>query len=443
VSVTIYNDDPFVVSTEPVAVTVTEAETVVTLDYSPLGRTGPPGPPGPAGPAGSEGPTGPTGPAGPTGPIGPTGLTGLQGPAGPQGLDGPTGPAGPQGAAGATGPAGATGLTGPAGATGAQGPQGVQGIQGPTGDTGPAGPQGPQGIQGIPGDTGPAGATGSTGPQGPAGPTGATGSQGIPGDTGPAGATGAAGPQGPQGIQGIPGDTGPAGAAGPAGADGDSAYAVAVAEGFVGDEAAWLASLVGATGATGATGPTGPTGPGHIRPKLPTGTWFAPAAVNAASATTLAGAANRLEMFLFPSARYSIAIDQLAVEVTTLIASAKCKVAVYSATADGWPDSLLATSAELDLGSTGTKTASISLTLSANTPYWIGVHHSSTATLRALNSTSFTPLGLGTSGSAGVDGSAIRRTSVTYATGFPSSWGSLVVSELIAAAGTLVKVRVA
>lgn len=38
------------------------------------------------------------------------------------------------------------------------------------------------------------------------------------------------------------------------GADGLSAYEVAVADGFVGDETAWLASLVGADGATGATG---------------------------------------------------------------------------------------------------------------------------------------------------------------------------------------------
>jgi hypothetical protein len=68
-------------------------------------------------------------------------------------------------------------------------------------------------------------------------------------------------------------------AAGPAGADGEdgaSAYEIAVANGFVGDETAWLASLVGADGqdgadgadgadgqdgAPGATGATGPQGP--------------------------------------------------------------------------------------------------------------------------------------------------------------------------------------
>lgn len=50
---------------------------------------------------------------------------------------------------------------------------------------------------------------------------------------------------------------GPTGATGPTG---PSAYDTAVAEGFVGDEAAWLASLVGATGATGPAGDTGPAG---------------------------------------------------------------------------------------------------------------------------------------------------------------------------------------
>lgn len=75
------------------------------------------------------------------------------------------------------------------------------------------------------------------------------------------------GSTGPQGPQGPTGDTGPAGATGP---EGPSAYEVAVAEGFVGDEAAWLLSLVGPAGATGpagadgapgATGATGATGP--------------------------------------------------------------------------------------------------------------------------------------------------------------------------------------
>lgn len=61
-------------------------------------------------------------------------------------------------------------------------------------------------------------------------------------------------------LQGPQGDPGHAGAAGADGANGASAYELAVANGFVGDQAAWLASLVGATGAAGATGDTGAAG---------------------------------------------------------------------------------------------------------------------------------------------------------------------------------------
>lgn len=85
------------------------------------------------------------------------------------------------------------------------------------------------------------------GPQGPKGDVGPVGPQGAPGGPGPQGA-----PGGP-GSQGVPG---------PAGQDGDSAYAVAVANGFVGTEAQWLASLVGPQGPKGDTGPAGPAGSG-------------------------------------------------------------------------------------------------------------------------------------------------------------------------------------
>lgn len=65
---------------------------------------------------------------------------------------------------------------------------------------------------------------------------------GDPGEVGPAG------PAGPPGADGAPGPPGADGAAGPPGADGLSAYAVAVADGFVGTVDDWLLSLVGPPG---------------------------------------------------------------------------------------------------------------------------------------------------------------------------------------------------
>lgn len=65
---------------------------------------------------------------------------------------------------------------------------------------------------------------------------------------------------GPPGADGADGSNGADGADGSNGADGPSAYDVAVANGFVGDEAAWLASLVGAPGADGSDGMNGVDG---------------------------------------------------------------------------------------------------------------------------------------------------------------------------------------
>lgn len=207
------------------------------------------------------GPPGPTGPAGPTGPQGPQGIQGETGDAGPKGDTGDDGPAGPTGATGATGPQGPQGETGDTGATGPAGP---------TGATGPTGPAGPQGEQGVPGEDG------------------ATGPKGDTGDTGPAGATG---PQGPTGATGSTGPTGPAGADG---VDGDSAFDLAVAEGFMGDLEAWLESLIGPAGPTGDTGPEGPTGPmGATGPEGPEGPQGETGETGPTGATGAAGADGR------------------------------------------------------------------------------------------------------------------------------------------------------
>lgn len=90
---------------------------------------------------------------------------------------------------------------------------------------------------------------GSNGAQGPQGERGPQGEQGEKGETG------AQGPQGPAGQNGTNGTNGADGS------DGKSAYEIAVENGFVGNETAWLASLKGEQGEQGPQGPTGPQGP--------------------------------------------------------------------------------------------------------------------------------------------------------------------------------------
>ena len=89
---------------------------------------------------------------------------------------------------------------------------------------------------------------------------GIPGPRGLTGEKGDPGPTGSPGPQGEPGVPGSKGDPGDAGPTGPQGDPGDSAYEVAVANGFVGNETQWLASLVGPQGPKGETGDTGATG---------------------------------------------------------------------------------------------------------------------------------------------------------------------------------------
>ena len=175
-----------------------------------------------------------------------------------QSLKGETGDKGETGVQGPQGEKGDTGAQGPKGDTGAQGPKGDKG------DTGAQGPQGEQGKQGLPGVDGVDGKDGKDGAEGKSAyeiavKNGFDGTEqewldslkGVDGVQGPKGEQGIQGVQGEQGAQGIQGEIGPQGPQGEVGpqgekgADGKSAYEIAVANGFVGSESDWLASLKG------------------------------------------------------------------------------------------------------------------------------------------------------------------------------------------------------
>ncbi len=152
---------------------------------------------------------------------------------------------GEQGIQGLRGERGLQGERGAQGDRGIQGLQGVQGLQGLPGVKGDAGAKGEQGERGLQGLQGVAGVKGEKGDPGVQGAPGKDGAQGLPGAKGDPGA---------QGIQGLPGKDGAQGA------DGKSAYQIAVANGFSGDEAAWLLSLKGEKGEKGAPGSGGGAG---------------------------------------------------------------------------------------------------------------------------------------------------------------------------------------
>lgn len=182
------------------------------------------------------------------------GPRGQRGKPGRDGLDGDDGKDGQPGARGLPGPVGMRGLTG------------TNGLPGFSGDDGKDAPEivaidvlqerdmfrlafrfsdGTEIVTNsifIPGGSitfvggGGGGGTGD-GSQGPQGEQGEQGEQGPKGDPGDPGADGA------DGTNGTNGTNGSAGATGAAGADGDSAYDIAVDNGFVGTEVEWLQSL--------------------------------------------------------------------------------------------------------------------------------------------------------------------------------------------------------
>lgn len=142
----------------------------------------------------------------------------------------------------------------------------------------------------------------------------------------------------------------------------------------------------------------------------------------------LAGAANRIDLAPYYTSS-TLAIDQLGVTVSTLIASAKGKVVVYGSGSNQWPDTLLYETGDLDFSSTGYKYESLTFTFQSGTQYWVGIHSSSTATLRTVAVASAANLGL-TSSTASSYATVLRRT-LTYATSAPSPW-NFVTTDLVA-----------
>ena len=114
--------------------------------------------------------------------------------------------------------------------------RGEQGLQGVSGERGLQGERGLPGADGAKGDKGEQGERGLTGAKGDKGSDGLNGKDGLPGA---------------KGADGLPGKNGVDGK------DGKSAYQIAVAQGFAGSEAAWLASLKGEKGDKGDAGAGG------------------------------------------------------------------------------------------------------------------------------------------------------------------------------------------
>jgi hypothetical protein len=157
-----------------------------------------------------------------------------------------------------------------------------------------------------------------------------------------------------------------------------------------------------------------------------------------AATGALAGVANQFDLFPF-SPRADVTLDRLGINCTVAVASALAKIAVYSSDANGRPDQRLTETGDLDCGTTGTKLATVSLTLRRGTVYWIGVRHSSTATLSAWAGTATPDIN---GGAIVTTARKVLRRTLTYASAAPASW-AFVSSEINAGPATAVWLRAA
>jgi Collagen triple helix repeat (20 copies) len=307
------------------------------------------------------------------------------------------------------------GMIGPPGTPGLPGAPGEPGLKGDTGDAGPQGPAGPAGAPGLDGNDGADGAPGTPGATGPKGDTG---------DTGPAGANGTNGTNGIDGIDGAPGVTGPQGPQGEPGTNGTNG-----AQGPQGNP-----------GISGAQGPQGGRGTRGVIIKTPGVNLYVSAAINALALTTLAGAANRLDYIPFIPDR-DITINQLQASVTTLIASSLFRLGLYDSDSNGLPANRLETSGDLSGATVATVSYDLpaSRTLLAGNLYWLAIHHSSTATHRAIAVGALSEL---FQLSGGTSGPTILRQTVTFASGLPAT-ATATHTAAVNSAATLIRTRLA
>jgi hypothetical protein len=164
-------------------------------------------------------------------------------------------------------------------------------------------------------------------------------------------------------------------------------------------------------------------------PGLITGAYIT-AAVNAGAFSTVASAAGRLDFYPFiPFVTRTV--NELSIEVTTLIAASQARVGIYSSNAGGLPNALLTgAGALLDCATIGQKVSPVapSATLTAGTVYWLAVHTSATQTLRGIAVASMMALGAPATGTTNF---SCRRATVLFTSGLPVAAPATVLASAI------------
>jgi hypothetical protein len=154
------------------------------------------------------------------------------------------------------------------------------------------------------------------------------------------------------------------------------------------------------------------------------------AGMGGSTRSTIAGVATRLVVYPFVPI-VDISVDRAAIDVTTNVASAQARIVIYDSDGTNMlPNTNLYDSAELDCGTaTGIQEVTLSFTFEAGHLYWVGVHNSSTATLRGIPISDCRQVAvIGTSGGAVYTG---YRRDVAFGTDSPAPFGTPTLSNQI------------
>lgn len=110
------------------------------------------------------------------------------------------------------------------------------------------------------------------------------------------------------------------------------------------------------------------------------------------------------------------------IDVNTAVVGAKARICVYTQNTNGLPTTLVYSSADLDLSTTGSKTAITSFSFVAGNTYWLALHSSGTANVDSIATSSLLQVSSYTAaGSYAV--TAWIQSSATFASGAPSPAG--------------------
>ena len=124
------------------------------------------------------------------------------------------------------------------------------------------------------------------------------------------------------------------------------------------------------------------------------------ASISAVSAPSQATTTNLLSLYPFIPNK-TITSVSLKIAVTTLGAGVNARILIYS-DLNGFPNTKLYESANLDCSTIGNKTALTTFTFNAGTTYWLGLHTSGVASLTHINAQGLIPLYITNAGSSAI-----------------------------------------